>query len=632
MGGHEEESASTSEQLSRAVAKLSAATVAASDGGHQGGNRTRTGGRRTHSGRAPLAIEQGAGSGPQEAGISVGAPSPQSAKRRRVGSLCSSQLVLSLCEGSPSMAGSTEPQALSASGRPSRQRIRPLEHWRNEQVVYERKQGSLLPTVVGVIMSPATERQIMPALRSARRRAALTGSTVKRRPIAGARPPAAMPVAAGRAVNAEAIAGVEGSLTSGAAKRAQAKGRGRGRGCGSADSTALDATTSSGSRGRGGQRRSAPEQRPVGSTAAWSDGPAKKVARRASKEPLTKACIAELNPMDSQLSKAGVGMPQPADCAEGPVSARPAGVAGDLLPGGRPIGTLPAVDRPAQGLAASTGARWLVRPGIQEAGEPDLLPRAPLADIAPVGAALALPRARPRASSSAATTTLIGQQAGLAPFRSPPRPEPPSAVRQVLPEPETARLPGSVGMGAPVATPTGRRRGGRSVRGGAVSPTPQRDRRSEDTPKRGRKPSESVERACAPIVSSAAPAPAAPAARQADPPAPGRRRRGVGLAPPASPAPSARRYAGAIARPPAPPSPAVPVAAEIGCGAHTRAAKTLPAPAPALSLLAAIEAARLRKLARPLQEQRPPPGGRDSARVADQPQKPSPAGARRASG
>eukprot|EP00930_Biecheleria_cincta_P002484 TRINITY_DN1034_c0_g1_i2.p1 TRINITY_DN1034_c0_g1~~TRINITY_DN1034_c0_g1_i2.p1 ORF type:complete len:952 (+),score=234.06 TRINITY_DN1034_c0_g1_i2:1474-4329(+) len=42
----------------------------------------------------------------------------------------------------------------SASRKSSRQRMRPLEHWRNEQVLYERRSGSLLPTVAAVMVAP----------------------------------------------------------------------------------------------------------------------------------------------------------------------------------------------------------------------------------------------------------------------------------------------------------------------------------------------------------------------------------------------------------------------------------------------------------------------------------------------
>eukprot|EP00746_Dinoflagellata_sp_MGD_P143671 gnl/MRDRNA2_/MRDRNA2_76469_c0_seq1.p1 gnl/MRDRNA2_/MRDRNA2_76469_c0~~gnl/MRDRNA2_/MRDRNA2_76469_c0_seq1.p1 ORF type:complete len:769 (+),score=166.26 gnl/MRDRNA2_/MRDRNA2_76469_c0_seq1:158-2464(+) len=41
----------------------------------------------------------------------------------------------------------------SAGGRPQRRRIRPLQWWMNERVVYERKPGSLAPTVAGVCVA-----------------------------------------------------------------------------------------------------------------------------------------------------------------------------------------------------------------------------------------------------------------------------------------------------------------------------------------------------------------------------------------------------------------------------------------------------------------------------------------------
>merc|ERR1712137_1164753 len=43
-------------------------------------------------------------------------------------------------------------ETISSGGRPVRQRMRVLDHWRNEDVEYERKQGSKLPTVSAVRM------------------------------------------------------------------------------------------------------------------------------------------------------------------------------------------------------------------------------------------------------------------------------------------------------------------------------------------------------------------------------------------------------------------------------------------------------------------------------------------------
>eukprot|EP00931_Biecheleriopsis_adriatica_P080366 TRINITY_DN5372_c0_g1_i2.p1 TRINITY_DN5372_c0_g1~~TRINITY_DN5372_c0_g1_i2.p1 ORF type:complete len:1188 (+),score=338.14 TRINITY_DN5372_c0_g1_i2:86-3649(+) len=42
----------------------------------------------------------------------------------------------------------------TGSSRSKRQRMAPLQHWRNEQVVYERNPGSLLPTITAVRVSP----------------------------------------------------------------------------------------------------------------------------------------------------------------------------------------------------------------------------------------------------------------------------------------------------------------------------------------------------------------------------------------------------------------------------------------------------------------------------------------------
>lgn len=53
-----------------------------------------------------------------------------------------------------------------SSGRPRRQRMRPLEHWRNETLVYERQRDSLTPSVVAVrvatsvLTSPGEERAL----------------------------------------------------------------------------------------------------------------------------------------------------------------------------------------------------------------------------------------------------------------------------------------------------------------------------------------------------------------------------------------------------------------------------------------------------------------------------------------
>lgn len=42
---------------------------------------------------------------------------------------------------------------IHARDRPKRHNIRPLEHWRNEAVIYERKPGSAMPTVAGVMIA-----------------------------------------------------------------------------------------------------------------------------------------------------------------------------------------------------------------------------------------------------------------------------------------------------------------------------------------------------------------------------------------------------------------------------------------------------------------------------------------------
>lgn len=49
----------------------------------------------------------------------------------------------------------TAPTAVPTSdfSRPVRRRVRPLDHWLNERLVYERKKDSLLPTIVGVVVA-----------------------------------------------------------------------------------------------------------------------------------------------------------------------------------------------------------------------------------------------------------------------------------------------------------------------------------------------------------------------------------------------------------------------------------------------------------------------------------------------
>jgi len=49
--------------------------------------------------------------------------------------------------------------AASSSGRPARQRMRPLEHWRNEQVIYERVKGSVGLTVASVLVAHTPAHQ-----------------------------------------------------------------------------------------------------------------------------------------------------------------------------------------------------------------------------------------------------------------------------------------------------------------------------------------------------------------------------------------------------------------------------------------------------------------------------------------
>eukprot|EP00933_Yihiella_yeosuensis_P009117 TRINITY_DN11491_c0_g2_i1.p1 TRINITY_DN11491_c0_g2~~TRINITY_DN11491_c0_g2_i1.p1 ORF type:complete len:824 (+),score=255.15 TRINITY_DN11491_c0_g2_i1:124-2595(+) len=59
------------------------------------------------------------------------------------------------------LSQSQETDASQGGGkaRPSRARVRPLEHWRNEQAVYERPKGSLAPKVVAVEVKPAQEEK-----------------------------------------------------------------------------------------------------------------------------------------------------------------------------------------------------------------------------------------------------------------------------------------------------------------------------------------------------------------------------------------------------------------------------------------------------------------------------------------
>lgn len=51
------------------------------------------------------------------------------------------------------------------SGRPQRHRITPLCHWKNEQVVYERKPGSNMPTVAGIVVAKPSMSSGRQALR-----------------------------------------------------------------------------------------------------------------------------------------------------------------------------------------------------------------------------------------------------------------------------------------------------------------------------------------------------------------------------------------------------------------------------------------------------------------------------------
>ncbi|CAK9023257.1 unnamed protein product [Durusdinium trenchii] len=48
----------------------------------------------------------------------------------------------------------------ASSHRTCRQRIPPLEHWKNERCVYERKSGSSVPTLAAVVKCPSTEEQV----------------------------------------------------------------------------------------------------------------------------------------------------------------------------------------------------------------------------------------------------------------------------------------------------------------------------------------------------------------------------------------------------------------------------------------------------------------------------------------
>lgn len=48
------------------------------------------------------------------------------------------------------------------STRPQRRRIPPLDHWRNERPVYERRRGSLTPSLAGTIVVESAEKQAAP--------------------------------------------------------------------------------------------------------------------------------------------------------------------------------------------------------------------------------------------------------------------------------------------------------------------------------------------------------------------------------------------------------------------------------------------------------------------------------------
>jgi len=60
---------------------------------------------------------------------------------------------LAISEVPLSAFGSGDAVAKEAAGRPRRTRFRPLEGWRNERVVYERQQGSKMPSIASVALN-----------------------------------------------------------------------------------------------------------------------------------------------------------------------------------------------------------------------------------------------------------------------------------------------------------------------------------------------------------------------------------------------------------------------------------------------------------------------------------------------